>query len=57
MIFEKVKELDDKKFFRTTGVLKENFMKLSAILTKDKLNNKKLGGKPSVLSSEDQLIY
>ncbi len=31
-------------------------MKLSSILAKNKLENKKLGGKPSVLSLDDELL-
>lgn len=54
--FEKIKELNEAEFRRLTGVQKSTFSKMLEVYEASLGNLKKLSGRPSVLSSADQLL-
>jgi hypothetical protein len=56
MRFESVKELKGKAFRRLTGVHRSTFEAMAAVLFAAKSKQKAAGGKPNMLSIEDQLL-
>ncbi len=56
MKYKTVKELDDEKFRRLTGVKKETFGKIVEILRKANKRKKAKGGRKNKLSEEDMLL-
>ena len=56
MKYEKIKEIDDEKFRRITGVKKITFKKMVEILNKSDKEKKSKGGRKSKLSIEDRLL-
>jgi hypothetical protein len=56
MRYETIKKLKDEEFRRLTGVKRQTFDDLSALLGKAKTQQKARGGKPNGLVIEDQLL-
>lgn len=56
MKYEQIKELEGEKFRRLTGVKKETFFKMVAILKEADVKKKKRGGRKNKLSLEDRLL-
>lgn len=56
MKFEKVKELDNEKFRRLTGVKRSTFDKMVSILREAKRTKKEKGGRSNKLSIENMLL-
>jgi hypothetical protein len=54
--YEKIKEWDNSKFVRLTGVSKETFHKMVSLLKESVEDNRKKSGRPSKLSYEDQIL-
>lgn len=54
--YETVKELDDEKFRRLTGVKKATFNKMVEILRKANKGKKAKGGRKNKLSEEEMLL-
>ena len=52
--YDKIKDLSENEFKRLTGVEKQTFNKMLAILNEKE--TKKLGGRPNVLCVEDRLL-
>ncbi len=56
MKYEQIKELDEEKIRRLTGVKKETFYKMRDILQEADAKKKARGGRKSKLSIEDRLL-
>jgi Helix-turn-helix of DDE superfamily endonuclease len=56
MRFDSVKELKGEAFRRLTGVKRNTFEEMAAVLFTAKCKQKAAGGKPNTLSIEDQLL-
>jgi hypothetical protein len=56
MRFDSVKELKGETFRRLTGVRRDTFETMAAVLFAAKCKQKAAGGKPNTLSIEDQLL-
>lgn len=56
MKYESIKDLNDERFRRLTGVKKKSFLKMIDILTEADFNKKKRGGRRNKLSIEDRLL-
>jgi len=56
MKFEMVKDLDDEKFRRLTGVKRTTFEKMTLILEQSNKNKKMKGGRKNKLSIENMLL-
>jgi hypothetical protein len=56
MKYDQIKELEDEKFRRLTGVKRETFEKMVNILKLADQEKKKLGGRKNKLNIEDQLL-
>ena len=56
MRFESVKELNGEAFRRLTGVKRNSFEAMVALLIAEKRKQKAAGGKPNTLCIEDQLL-
>ena len=56
MKFEMVKDLDDEKFRRLTGVKRTTFMRMISILDQANRNKKVNGGRKNKLSTENMLL-
>ena len=56
MKIDVVKDLNDKEFYRLTGVQKNTFFKMVEILEKADVVKRELGGRPSKLSIPDQIL-
>jgi hypothetical protein len=56
MRFESVKELNGDAFRRLTGVKRNTFEEMVALLVAEKRKQKAAGGKPNTLCIEDQLL-
>jgi len=56
MKIDVVKDLNDKEFYRLTGVQKNTFFKMVEILEKADIRKRELGGRPSKLSIADQIL-
>ena len=56
MKYEIIQTYHDELFRRLTGVKRNTFEKMTAILEEAELNKKSLGGKPNRLSIQDRLL-
>ena len=56
MRFDSVKELKGEVFRRLTGIQRNTFEAMAAVLFAAKCQHKAAGGKPNTLSIEDQLL-
>lgn len=56
MKFEMIKDLDDEKFRRLTGVKRTTFLKMALILEKSSSSKKVKGGRKNKLSTENMLL-
>ena len=56
MKYEQIKELDEEKFRRLTGVKPSTFLKMRLILIEADVQKKAKGGRKNKLSIEDQLL-
>ena len=56
MKIDVVKDLNDKEFYRLTGVQRNTFFKMVEILEKANIVKRELGGRPSKLSIPDQIL-
>ena len=56
MKFEMVKNLDDEKFRRLTGVKRTTFLKMTLILEQSSKDKKINGGRKNKLSTENMLL-
>ena len=56
MKYEQIKDLEEEKFRRLTGVKKETFFKMLDIIKEADLKKKALGGRKNKLSIEDRLL-
>ena len=56
MKYEQIKELDDEKFRRLTGVKKATFYKMVDILKEAEIKKKARGGRKNKLSIESRLL-
>jgi hypothetical protein len=54
--YEQIKDLEEEKFRRLTGVKKETFFKMLDIIKEADLKKKALGGRKNKLSIEDRLL-
>ncbi len=56
MKYNQIKELNDEKFRRLTGIKRDTFKKMLKILTEADQKKKSKGGRKSKLCTEDQLL-
>jgi hypothetical protein len=56
MRFESVKELNGEAFRRLTGVKRNSFEAMAALLIAERRKQRAAGGKPNTLCIEDQLL-
>ena len=56
MKYEQIKELENEKFRRLTGVKRATFLKMVDILAAADLQKKKCGGRKNKLSIENRLL-
>jgi hypothetical protein len=56
MKYEQIKQLEEEKFRRLTGVKKETFDKMVSILGEAEIKKKAKGGRKNKLSIEDRLL-
>jgi len=56
MKYEQIKELEDEKFRRLTGVKKDTFYKMIDILQEAEIKKKARGGRKNKLSIENRLL-
>ena len=56
MRFDSVKELKGEAFRRLTGIQRNTFEAMAAVLSDTKCKQKAAGGKPNTLSVENQLL-
>jgi hypothetical protein len=56
MKYPQIKELDEEKFRRLTGVKRSTFEKMITILTNADIKKKAQGGRKNKLCIEDQLL-
>ena len=56
MRFDSVKQLKGEAFRRLTGIERNAFEAMAAVLFAAKCQHKAAGGKPNTLSIEDQLV-
>jgi hypothetical protein len=56
MRFDSVKELKGEVFWRLTGIQRNTFEAMAAVLFDAKCKQKAAGGKPNTLSVENQLL-
>jgi transposase len=56
MKYEQIKELEEEKFRRLTGVKKGTFYKMVGILKEEEIKKKARGGRKNKLSMEDRLL-
>jgi hypothetical protein len=56
MKYNQIKELNDEKFRRLTGIKRDTFKKMLKILTEADQKKKAKGGRKSKLCTEDQLL-
>lgn len=55
-MYDKIIKLSDEKFRRKTGVKRNTFLLMVKLVTEKELERKKLSGRPSKLSYEDQVL-
>jgi hypothetical protein len=54
--YKRLSSLPDELFRRKTGVKRKTFERMTEILKEAERENKKLGGKPNILSMEERLL-